>query len=182
MDHMNMEHMNHDHMAASPTPSGTAGASMAMTMMSTFSTSTNVTLFFSDWTTDTPAKYFGTLVFLFVVTLFNRFLGAWRSQLGHKWANDSAEARRQAELHRRFKRNGVKVETYDRGGEFDEAAPLSPPPPGMDVEHGDKHGPNTPTWMSIFGGRWRAGNPWRFNIDFPRALLEGLRALIGYLL
>lgn len=177
--------MNHDHLSATnPAQNGTAGTGMAMTMMSTFSTSTQVTLFFSDWTTDTPAKYFGTLVFLFVVTLFNRFLGAWRSQLGHKWANDSAEARREAELHRRYKRNGAKVEhqSHSMSVEFDEVAPLSPPPPGMDVENGGKHGSKTPGWMAVFGGRWQAGNPWRFNIDCPRALLEGLRALIGYLL
>lgn len=39
-----------------------------------------------------------------------------------------------------------------------------------------------PKWTSIFGNRWRASNPWRFGIDLPRALLEGLRAFVGYLL
>ena len=165
-----------------------SGLSMAMGMTSTFSTSTRVTLFFSDWTTDTLAKYFGTLVFLFTITLFNRFLGAWRSQLGHKWANDSAQARQQVELRRRHKRSMSRAKVEHQisdviaDEEFDETAPLSPVPQGMDVEAGHGTGSSTPGWMAVFGGRWRAGNPWRFNIDCPRSLLEGLRAVIGYLL
>jgi hypothetical protein len=34
----------------------------------------------------------------------------------------------------------------------------------------------------IFGNRWKALNPWKFSIHAPRALLEGLRAFVGYLL
>ncbi|OAF98844.1 uncharacterized protein CC84DRAFT_1181990 [Paraphaeosphaeria sporulosa] len=161
-------------------------------MIGTFSTSTRVTLFFSDWTTDTPAKYFGTLIFLFVVTLLNRFLGAWRSQLGHKWANDAADARRKVEQRRAYKHafSRAKVERQSSETCFDEEgaesstekAPLSPYPLGVDVEAGEKKRDGTPMYMAVFGGRWRAGNPWRVNIDVPRALLEGIRALIGYLL
>jgi hypothetical protein len=169
------------------------GSAMAMGgMVGTFSASTRVTLFFSDWTTDTPAKYFGTLIFLFVVTFLNRFLGAWRSQLGHKWANDAADARREVEQRRKYKRavNRAKIERqssescHDGGGSdsSSERAPLSPYPPGLDVETGGKKPSGPPQWMAVFGGRWRAGNPWRMNIDVPRALLEGIRALIGYLL
>lgn len=179
-----MQHSDHDSMGSNTT----TGASMAMGMTSTFSTSTRVTLFFSDWTTDTPAKYFGTLLFLFTITLFNRFLGAWRSQLGHKWANDSAQARQQVELRRRHKRSMSRAKVEHQApdvttdGDFDETAPLSPVPPGMDIEAGHVARSSTPGWMAVFGGRWRAGNPWRFNIDCPRSLLEGLRAIIGYLL
>ncbi|KAF2437525.1 hypothetical protein P171DRAFT_437612 [Karstenula rhodostoma CBS 690.94] len=161
-------------------------------MMGTFSTSTRVTLFFSDWTTDTPAKYFGTLIFIFVVTLLNRFLGAWRSQLGHKWANDAADARRKVEQRRAYKLalNRAKLERqssetcFEGGGEDSstEKAPLSPYPPGIDVEANGRKRSGTPKWMAVFGGRWRAGNPWRVSIDVPRAMLEGIRALIGYIL
>ncbi|KAL5396333.1 hypothetical protein PMIN04_005016 [Paraphaeosphaeria minitans] len=193
MDQMeNMGSMGHENMSTigANTPAG-PGTSMNG-MMGTFSTSTRVTLFFSDWTTDTPAKYFGTLIFLFVVTLLNRFLGAWRSQLGHKWANDAADARRKVEQRRAYKHAFKRVEIerqpsethFDAEGEESstEKAPLSPYPPGMDVETGEKRQSGTPVYMAIFGGRWRAGNPWRVNIDVPRALLEGIRALIGYLL
>jgi len=177
---------------SSTTSNTSTGSILAMGMMGTFSTSTKVTLFFSDWTTDTPAKYFGTLIFLFIVTLLNRFLGAWRSQLGHKWANDAADARRKVKQRREYKRTFTmaKLERqssdmcYDGEGEDSstERAPLSPFPPGTDVEAGEKKRSGTPKWMAVFGGRWRAGNPWRVNIDVPRALLEGTRALIGYLL
>ncbi|KAF1966703.1 hypothetical protein BU23DRAFT_543953 [Bimuria novae-zelandiae CBS 107.79] len=164
---------------------------MAMGMASTFSTSTRATLFFANWTTDTPAKYFGTLIFLFAVTLLNRFLGAWRSQLGHKWANDAAEARRKLEQRREYRRSlnraNLEYQSPDclEGDSDDtdtEKAPLSPYPPGLDVEAAEKKRNDTPTWMMVFGGRWQAGNPWRVNIDLPRAFLEGVRALIGYLL
>ncbi|KAJ4352241.1 uncharacterized protein N0V89_007588 [Didymosphaeria variabile] len=185
-----MDHMSHDNMSTMNSVPST-GPAMAMGMMGTFSTSTKVTLFFSDWTTDTPAKYFGTLIFLFIVTLLNRFLGAWRSQLGHKWANDAADARRKVEQRREYKRslNRAKFERessdtcYDGEEESStEQAPLSPYPPGTDIEAGGKKRAWSPKWMAVFGGRWRAGNPWRVNIDVPRALLEGIRALIGYLL
>ncbi|KAL1597729.1 hypothetical protein SLS60_008215 [Paraconiothyrium brasiliense] len=186
-----MEHMSDDNMSTVGSVPST-GSPMAMGMTGTFSTSTKVTLFFSDWTTDTPAKYFGTLIFLFIVTLLNRFLGAWRSQLGHKWANDAADARRKVEQRREYKRalDSAKLERQSSGtcydGEGDdsstEQAPLSPYPSGTDIETGEKKRSGSPKWMAMFGGRWSAGNPWRINIDVPRALLEGIRALIGYLL
>lgn len=183
--------MGHDNMSSMSSDTS-SGPKMAMGMSSTFSASTKVTLFFSEWTTDTPAKYFGTLIFLFLVTLLNRFLGAWRSQLGHKWANDAADARRKLNQRREYKRSlrTAKLERrssetcFDgEGEEFStERAPLSPYPPEADVEDGMEKRAEAPKWMAVFGGRWRAGNPWRVNIDVPRSLLEGIRALIGYLL
>jgi hypothetical protein len=62
-------------------------------MANAFSTSTTVTLLFTGWTTRTPAQYFGALAFLFFLTLLNRFLGAWRFQLGRVWADQAARAR-----------------------------------------------------------------------------------------
>jgi hypothetical protein len=192
MDHLDMGKTGHEDMSGMGAEASTASAMLMGGMIGTFSTSTRVTLFFSDWTTDTPAKYFGTLIFLFVVTLLNRFLGAWRSQLGHKWANDAVDARRKVEQRREYKRalNRAKLERPSSeiccDGEGDdpssERAPLSPYPLGIDMEAGEKKSSGPPKWMAVFGGRWRAGNPWRISIDVPRALLEGIRALIGYLL
>lgn len=193
MDHTkNMGTMNHESMSTTNSNTSTSSSNPMGSMMGTFSTSTTVTLFFSNWTTDTPAKYFGTLVFLFAVTLLNRFLGAWRSQLGHKWAHDAADARRDVEQRRAYKRALHKTNIERRSSEtcFDEEgedattenAPLSPFPSGIDVQVGQNKKSSTPVYMTVFGGRWRAGNPWQMNIDLPRALLEGTRALIGYLL
>lgn len=39
-----------------------------------------------------------------------------------------------------------------------------------------------PEWTATLGSRWRASNPWRFKIDLPRAVLEGVRAVVGYVL
>lgn len=49
-----------------------------MDMASRFSTDTELTLFFIGWETTTPGAYFGTLVLLFALTVFTRFLAAWR--------------------------------------------------------------------------------------------------------
>ncbi|KAF2664576.1 hypothetical protein BT63DRAFT_429340 [Microthyrium microscopicum] len=201
----------------SSTPASNSSPMMGMMGMSnTFSTSTKVTLFVTDWTTDTPEKYFGTLVALFVITLLNRFLGAWRSQLGRVWADKAAIARQEQLHRRRAKRRAKRAKqrhfrredkpkldiTTDschssRSEEWQaESEPLSPRDIEKIEEYDSDSGmsdaelamekhvvvPLAPAWMSVFGGRWRAGNPWRFSIDVPRACLEGLRGFIGYLL
>ena len=180
---------------------------MPMGMATTFSTSTEVTLLFSGWTTDTPAKYFGTLIFVFVITILNRFLGAWRSQLSRKWADQAAVARVE-QMHRR---RAKQLEREARGtqrshrksaslaqtlSDKEEWQPLSPAIPDGDC-HGGRSSEDeeeeamekklvdatlAPKWTKVFGNRWRATHPWRFGIDIPRALLEGLRAFVGYVL
>jgi hypothetical protein len=180
-----------------------------MGMATTFSTSTEVTLLFSGWTTNTPAKYFGTLIFVFAVTLLNRFLGAWRSQLSRKWADQAARARveqmhrrRAKELTRQQQGRGGHRKTVSLTDKLDpdakevEMQPLSPRPASDESCHTERSSSDeelameklvqqvlwAPKWTKVFGNRWRASNPWRFGIDLPRALLEGLRAFVGYLL
>jgi hypothetical protein len=183
-----------------------------MGMSTTFSFSTEVTLLFSGWTTNTPAKYLGTLVFVFVITILNRFLGAWRSQLSRKWADESAVARKEHALRREAKR----LEQQRTGGmrghrkshsasaarildeEKEEMTPLTPAL-GHDSDeecHGSRSSEEeeeamlkkideatwAPEWTARLGNRWRASNPWRFKIDLPRAILEGVRAFVGYVL
>lgn len=199
-------------MSASATSTMVAsGGGGAMTMalggmdMTSFSFSTDVTLFFAGWRTDTTAKYFGTLVFTFLLTLFTRFLGAWRSQLGYKWANQAAVARAE-HLHRRRRSERNRRRKEDEGSfgrdmsHCDEHKAESEPfsasidpstgsnsPDGMDTEVSISKEEQIlaslgPRWTRFLGSRWRAGHPWKIGLDGPRALLEGLRAFFGYLL
>jgi hypothetical protein len=87
------------------------------------------------------------------------------------------------------------AEKFGEAGET-EMQPLSPRPVTDDACHTERSSSDeesgmersmqqpllAPKWTKMFGNRWRASNPWRFGIDLPRALLEGLRAFVGYLL
>ena len=174
-----------------------------MSMSSTFSFSTEVTLFFTGWTTNTPAKYIGTLVFVFSITILNRFLGAVRSQLGHKWADHAARARREQLQSQRAdeiekqsgrRRHRKSASLASALTDDTERQPLTPltdshcDTTSTDVKDGEEWQKRmadatlAPKWTRWFGNRWRASNPWRLNIDLPRAVLEGIRSLVGYLL
>jgi hypothetical protein len=91
-----------------PSPTEASGMSgmMSSIMSNTFDTTTTVTLLFSGWTTRTPLQYFSALIFLFFLTLLNRFLGAWRTQLSRVWANQAAKARIERSRKLRLERLG----------------------------------------------------------------------------
>ncbi|KAI8934957.1 hypothetical protein NX059_008623 [Plenodomus lindquistii] len=74
-------------MLAASTGSLTSAPSMysMSAMSSTFSSSTCVTLWVSDWITTSIATYVLTNFFLFALGILNRFLGALKSQLEMKW-------------------------------------------------------------------------------------------------
>lgn len=185
----------------SSTSNGAASKGMfGMDMPSTFSTDTELTLFFIGWRTNTAGAYFGTLVFLFALTFFTRFLGAWRRQLDLYWtrvAQEEIQKRRDApQKLKRKRRVGRQTDS--------ELQPLSPLPPnccdGGDSMSGDdlddEKRANAPrnsansTQSSTYEQEdlpdspkgWQASNPWTLRIDGPRALMEFVRALIGYIL
>lgn len=85
-----MESMHHHAMASSvpSAPSNETGMG-GMGMSSVFSTNLRVTLFFTEWTTTTVAAYIATIIFLFCLTLFNRFLGALRFQAERAWSSQT---------------------------------------------------------------------------------------------
>ncbi|KAF2179500.1 hypothetical protein K469DRAFT_595946 [Zopfia rhizophila CBS 207.26] len=137
-------------------------------MSSTFSINTRVTLFFTEWTTTTPITYVLTIFFLFFLGLLNRFLGALKSQ-----------------LERAFNKSRNTNNTLGLDDADSEAEPLSPMPygqpsasagheEGMAVEK-TKHQPERKRF-------WIASAPWHIKHDGLRALLEFVRALIGYIL
>lgn len=159
-------------------------------MSSTFSSSTRVTLWFNDWTTTSPATYFLTIVFLFSLGIFNRFLGALKSQLEKKWQVRQAmnsEATLVAGVEKPYHGGGrghtrqwsralrqkpVRLEEVD--GQENE--PLSPMQP-QQAEEGASA--SSPAKSRTF---WVANAPWSVKRDGISALLEFVRALIGYVL
>lgn len=207
---LDVTHTTSSIVASSTSTMPSSGGAMAMALggvdMTTFSFSTDVTLFFAGWRTDTAAKYFGTLVLAFVLTLFTRFLGAWRSQLGYKWANQAAIARAEhLQQRKRVRQNRMRNHadsflaqnaslSNDNKDEFEPFSPSttdssdigSPPVNADDEIFASKEeqilASLGPRWTRFLGSRWRAAQPWRFSLDAPRALLEGLRAFFGYLL
>jgi hypothetical protein len=157
-------------------------------MSSTFSSSTRVTLWVTDWTTTTPATYFLTIVFLFSLGIFNRFLGAFKSQLEKKWQvrrpmNSEAThvAGAEKSYHGRsrghtrqwshaLRQKPVRFEEVD--GQENE--PLSP------IQYAaEDASASSPAKSRTF---WVANAPWSVKKDGISALLEFVRALIGYIL
>ncbi|KAI4632193.1 uncharacterized protein J4E87_001665 [Alternaria ethzedia] len=173
------------------------GASMSAMdmsgMASTFSSSTRVTLWFTEWTTTTTATYVLTIFFLFSLGIFNRFLSAFKSQLERKW-----RMQQQAESTSQFMPNTEKLVNHSVRGharqwsralrqqplELDdkdrqEIEPLSPvvPQPTAAEETGITRG-STASRKTF----WVAQAPWSAKKDGISAALEFSRALIGYVL
>lgn len=173
---------------------------LGMDMPSTFSTDTELTLFFIGWKTNTPGAYFGTLVFLFALTFFTRFLGAWRRQLDLYWTRVAQE---EILKRKNMPKRSERKQRVERQTES-ELQPLSPLPPnccdGSDSISGDEMDDEKRKGLpgdsmnsdhdSVYGQDdfsksrkgWQASNPWTLRIDGPRAVMEFVRALIGYIL
>ncbi|PSN61777.1 hypothetical protein BS50DRAFT_504095 [Corynespora cassiicola Philippines] len=159
-------------------------------MSSTFSFDTHVTLFFTEWTTTTPAAYIFTVIFLFFLGIFNRFLGALRSQLERRWKENQSKSQNQiqqgmAELRKRPTTIQGHIRSWSRqlnpktsrlDGDEEESEPLSPAPPGLPVHTADKD-------ASVSQAKfWIPSGVWSVKKDGIRAMLEFSRALIGYIL
>jgi len=144
-------------------------------MASTFSINTKVTLLFADWVTKTPAQYAFTLIFLFVLGLFNRFLAAFRSQLERKW-NEDSDAERHWSLHNTTARRLHTSYSVRQDNATEELEPLSPAPPGVNLDATEKPSPHRRK------GFWVAYSAWSGKRDAVRAAFEFIRAIIGYVL
>lgn len=153
-------------------------------MASTFSVNTRVTLFFTEWTTNTPATYVLTIFFLFFLGIFNRFLGALKSQLERRWREKQAKktdviadgavkgASERLRGHKRKWSLALRQPNLTPNDE-EEIEPLSPMPPLVNKEI-EQH--------SSRKRFWTPSAPWNIKHDGTRSLLEFIRALIGYIL
>jgi hypothetical protein len=131
-------------------------------MSSSFSTDTRVTLWFPEWTTTTPAAYAFTLIFLFSLGIFNRFLAALRAQLDRRWKTEVNSAAQQSA-------------TAAYGDEDDARRLLTPALSGQEDEQNEKYKEtNRSFWVPVA--------PFSVKRDGVRALLEFTRVLIAYVL
>ncbi|GIJ87973.1 hypothetical protein Asppvi_006889 [Aspergillus pseudoviridinutans] len=170
--------------------------SKGMAMSTVFDTSTEITLFFRGWTTTTATSYTFTLMFLFALAIFNRFLGVLKFQLDVKHTEpiergvpklQLATARRRR--HAIPKDRLSPLPQYMKVAETDpdhEATFPSAPFLGPDPER-TRDGLSSTLTQEPQGPLakrrwWSAYRRWSWRRDGTRSLLEGLRALVGYAL
>ncbi|KFY08810.1 hypothetical protein V492_05888 [Pseudogymnoascus sp. VKM F-4246] len=164
-----------------------------MSMSTIFNTDTHVTLFFMGWTTTTVASYIATIICLFLLTVFNRFLGAVKFQTERAWL----------ELEPARKMNILPPLSSVRNSRRFFKAKLSPIPTSMnrdndlecdsltsptDGELGDEWSASKTqnSWYQCMSlprifGDWQPSSRWSVKKDGLRAVLEFSRAFIGML-
>lgn len=163
-------------------------------MPSVFSASTETTILFTGWTTSTTTQYVFTLSFLFLLAIFNRFLGALKFQLEKSWSqhNSSPSALLLAPVNprqsiRKAKLSPLPDYMHVHGDEDPEEVTL--PVSNNDNEtrstslrylKGD--GVRNRSSLKRLLPSWKASGTWSLRKDGTRALLECVRALIGYFL
>ena len=188
-----MESMNHDAMASPEPPAMSDNMEMGgMSMSTIFSTNTHVTLFFVGWTTTTVTSYIATIICLFLLAVFNRFLGAVKFQTERAWLDQARKTNMLPPLritrdNRLFFKAKLSPVPNSMARDDDlESDPLTSP---TDGELGDEW--STPkeqkSWrqrMSFRGilGDWQPSARWSVKKDGLRAIMEFTRAFIGYIL
>ncbi|KAF2754402.1 hypothetical protein EJ05DRAFT_503938 [Pseudovirgaria hyperparasitica] len=156
-------------------------------MSSTFSTSTRVTLFFPGWTTNSPAAYVGSLIFLIFIAMANRYLGALKTQLERSWV-----AVRSPDIKKHHRSRSRREANYSSEANESEAEPLSPylathmhsdnDDAGQKSDANDIVVERAASRSAYLPSGWVSNGAWSLSRDGTRALLEFLRAFIGYIL
>lgn len=163
-------------------------------MPSVFSASTEITILFTGWTTSTTTQYVFTLTFLFILAIFNRFLGALKFQLEKSWSQNTSSPQTILLAPVNPRRNVQKAKLsplpdYMRvhGDEDDdeETLPISNndnETRNASISHLKEDGLRNMTSLKRLLPSWKTSGTWSFRKDGTRALLECARALIGYFL
>ncbi|KAL4948769.1 Ctr copper transporter [Aspergillus filifer] len=170
----------------------------SMTTPMTFDSSIKVTLFFESWTTASVWAYLLALFLLFTLAFFNRFLDALRFQLEH-----SAQSTDHITVLVPPKRKHVskaRLSPHPRYIQIDDDEIESETRRQDESDHGsinDERGRLVPEArrkqistvysyplrrLSSHLPTWTPNAPWDWRRDGSRALLEGVRALIAYIL
>jgi hypothetical protein len=165
-------------------------------MASVFSASTRVTLLFTGWKTTSDAAYFGTMVFLVVLAVLNRFLTALKQQLEKRWSRLDERSRLDAAAlphkHHAADDSAARKHNHKRSrakslqygdtavSNAQDTEPLSPPPYGAESlethrrPQEDGSGPLYPLWVP--------GEPWSWKRNGLRSIMEVMRTFTGYIL
>jgi hypothetical protein len=167
-------------------------------MSSTFSFSTTVTILFTSWATKTPTQYILTLILLFLLAIFNRFLGALKFQLEQSWTQHDPvpPALKLTAIHSRRNIHKAKLSPLPKymrvHGDQNEDENIEETLPitydenvmGRSSTHLlERESQTSQKWSCGYSLlSWRASGRWSLQEDGLRGLLEFARALIGYLL
>lgn len=163
-------------------------------MPSVFSASTEITILFTGWTTSTTTQYVFTLTFLFILAIFNRFLGALKFQLEKSWSQNTFSPQtillapvNPRQTVRKAKLSPLPDYMRVHGNEDDdeETLPISNndnETRNASIGHLKEDGRPNMTSLKRLLPSWKASGTWSFRKDGTRALLECARALIGYFL
>ncbi|KAJ5402407.1 uncharacterized protein N7487_008303 [Penicillium crustosum] len=167
---------------------------MDMNMPSVFSASTEITILFTGWTTSTTTQYIFTLTFLFVLAIFNRFLGALKFQLEKSWSRNTSSSQTLLLAPVNPRRNVRKAKlsplpdymrVYGDEDDGEETLPISNndnETRNASMGHPKEDSLQNRTSLKHLLPSWKASGRWSFRKDGTRALLECARALIGYFL
>ncbi|PYH83389.1 hypothetical protein BO82DRAFT_279955 [Aspergillus uvarum CBS 121591] len=141
-----------------------------MAMPAIFQGGTQITLFSSALSTQSVGAYLAALIALFLLAWFNRFLAALRYQIDATQIPGSGSSR-------------LPLQSFPTAEEWDDGAHLAPSA-GLIPGHEKSHGSNNRLLRRLACPfpTWAASRPWRWRIDGLNTLLEGIRALTGYLL
>ncbi|KAL4964015.1 copper transporter family protein [Aspergillus stella-maris] len=168
----------------------------AMAMPMTFTSSTTVTLFFEKWTTTYIWTYLLTLLLLSILAFLNRFLAALRFQIEHRpQASDHVAVlapprtriskARLSPLPRyiQIDNDEIDAETWRQGESChgstnDEEGRLDP----QDTRKRNFKVYSYLRRLVSLLPKWTPNAPRNWRHDGSRALLEGVRAFIGYIL
>jgi hypothetical protein len=158
--------------------------SMPMTMPAVFSTSTKITIFFARWTTSSTTQYILILAFLFLLAVFDRFLGALRFQIDRAWSHQDpnttltlGEVQKKKRYIPKAKPSPLPTYVHLRG----ESRAIAQDMEGR-LNNSAKHGPIRSGFYLRPLLSWKSGGAWSFQKEGIRALLELFRAFIGYIL
>lgn len=165
-----------------------------MNMPTVFSSSTEITILFTGWTTSTTTQYIFTLTFLFLLAIFNRFLGALKFQLEKSWSQHTSTPQtillapvNPRQSIRKAKLSPLPHYMRVHGDEDpdEDTLPISNnhiETRNTPTRHLKRDGPRNRTSLRCLLPSWTASGTWSLRKDGTRALLECVRALIGYFL
>ncbi|KAM0806245.1 Ctr copper transporter [Usnea florida] len=151
-------------MSPPPLSSTTSSPSVSTTttmpmMMSTFFSSKDTVLFSNRLRPSNTGQYAGICIFLIVLAAFLRCLLSYRAMLEHGWRRTELQRQQVAVTGERQDGDGGRLRENDIGaGTRRNSSPL---------------GKSSPRRYSV---------PWRLSTDIPRAFLDMVIALVGYLL
>lgn len=152
---------------------GTDSDQKGMAMSAIFRGGTQITLFAPAFSTTSLGAYLAALVALFLLAWFNRFLAALRYQLD---ATQNIPGSAPSSL---------PLQSFATSEEWDDGV-NSAPSAGLIPDFNKRsHASNDRLLLRRLAcpfPTWVASRPWGWRIDGINTLLEGIRALTGYLL